>query len=575
MAFTWRIRRYTRTTTYDLLAGFVRGVELAATITPADQILSIESIATTALGDCKEAIMTVSNDAVGFNARDWIAIDTSADDGVTWTHRFWGIIIAPGAKRRKTPSRVHAVGGRKALMEANTEHRVFDGADLASVAATLRNGANIMVAGMNPYGAVLSDFPVTGFAGSFYTNYASIGSCLDDLANRAPGFIVPSGTTYIYDGITYAENEWVPPVEWGMNTEGLIYFRRDTRPATAWTEGLDIDIVESIETNHEKLVTRVIFLATTPAGPMKYEHTANNERDTHGLATAYVATPASLVKTEPADYTFLLPDPAEGYLEATSDAGVTWVAFNEATHGAYISDTNQDTRIRYVHLMGASEPLANQWGVAISFNAFIPAQIVETEARVITIAGTTPVQVWAYISGATYSASDDLLNIGAQLPVLVKFLSATRWDDTSARVRDVGVSFDYDATEVASEQVIVEVTTLRVVAPQWVDTNTLDRVGAALIHTPTPEAAAAIKYGTLDVSPRITLTLGDGTVLPELETQDVEMRITTGEGIRTRVQLGARDDAEDEAMAELIRGMVDDSHLDTLDYLASREQVKT
>jgi len=183
--------------------------------------------------------------------------------------------------------------------------------------------------------------------------------------------------------------------------------------------------------------------------------------------------------------------------------------------------------------------------------------------------------VWAYISGATYSASDDLLNIGAQLPVLVKFLSATRWDDTSARVRDVGVSFDYDATEVASEQVIVEVTTLRVVVPQWVDTNTLDRVGAALIHTPTPEAAAAIKYGTLDVSPRITLTLGDGTVLPELETQDVEMRITTGEGIRTRVQLGARDDAEDEAMAELIRGMVDDSHLDTLDYLASREQVKT
>ncbi len=238
-------------------------------------VLSLDSFDVTPAGDCGEALLTVLGSSVVLPPRAIVTLETSPD-GIAWTPRYRGLVVVAASARTLQPQTVKLVGLRQRFYEVTvTEPRVA-GDDIAEMAFQVLDSV-AMPAGvtLNPKTSFLlpgggsfeehEDMPPTGFQlGDRYPQLESVGELLDALAETAPRFVVPPGETYEYGGVTYAEGDVVPPVEWGVRADGVVFFARADPSTVSVDEAAAGVRVEWGQLNAEQVYDQVRIIYDAP-----------------------------------------------------------------------------------------------------------------------------------------------------------------------------------------------------------------------------------------------------------------------------------------------------------------------
>lgn len=219
----WKIRRVTPTGSiidiYDTENGTAAGV-------------SAISFNLSASGNCLEAEILANPSMVPFNPRDTVMIWIKPEGGV-YTAFYWGVLIKVPDSRGENLAAYRAVGFYKRFQELLVEDAVINGDDVATMAYSGISGG-ILPTGVS---AAVGDFPATNFdLGDRFPGFETKADFLNALAQSVGSFIVPTGETYTYDGVTYNAGEAVPPVEWGVDAGGDVFFRRTQASLVALDE---------------------------------------------------------------------------------------------------------------------------------------------------------------------------------------------------------------------------------------------------------------------------------------------------------------------------------------------------
>lgn len=213
-----------------------------ATIGPDDAAIDRVAWSLRGDGDCLDGVIV--GNGLDLRARDIVAIQaTPTPDGdVTDAEVLYlGWVVTVGDAEHHDLTEWRLVGGSTRLREVINRRGRHTGADLATMAqqvTTRLNSLGVPVSQLPPgLGFGSADRPTLGFElGHRDPHFETIGETLDALAAAAPGFVVQSGTTYAYDGVTYRPGDVVPAVTWGVraghetgepsNIQGHMFFRR-------------------------------------------------------------------------------------------------------------------------------------------------------------------------------------------------------------------------------------------------------------------------------------------------------------------------------------------------------------
>lgn len=215
---------------------------------------------TTPLGGSLDAAFRAYPPAINLSQRDVLSLTVRFDPAEEYVPLHRGVVVQLGSPRSETLSNYELASARDRLYETIVTLDRVAGADVASMVNTLL--ANVTL----PTGLTWdsADAPTLGFSlGDRFPQLESIGAFLDGLAASVGRFIVPSGTTYVYDGVTYYPGDIVPAVEWGVRGDGSIYFRRPLG-LTAYLEEASARVnVEWAQVNAEEVIdaARLVYAA--------------------------------------------------------------------------------------------------------------------------------------------------------------------------------------------------------------------------------------------------------------------------------------------------------------------------
>jgi len=224
-------------------------------VTVADAVFSLESFSVSPAGSCQEANWMMLPSAVNVRARDIIQLQTSA--GGAWTPRFKGTVVMAGNPRSSEVQSYRAVGLKQRFYERVCTQARVPGGDVATgMAANAYLGLPTLV-GVNPG---LNAPAVTFQLGDRFPALESYGELFDALAATVGQFIVPAGTSYVYDGVTYTAGQTVPAVEWGVDATGQAFFRRPHAAAVNVSEVDTNARVEWVPTNAENVVDAPVLV---------------------------------------------------------------------------------------------------------------------------------------------------------------------------------------------------------------------------------------------------------------------------------------------------------------------------
>jgi hypothetical protein len=205
-------------------------------------------------GDCLEANF-LGKTTLGLVGRSIVVFQTTAN-GTDWDDRWRGLNTTVVDPRSKKLERYRLMGLKQRLYEIFIDEPEID-ADTCSAMVT----SILTQAKYRPDGCTGFVVPVLGFSeGRRYPNKESVGSFLDFMASRLGGFVVPTATTYVYDGVTYTAGQYVPPVTWGVNAAGVIFFRR-AQNSRAYADGTGGVTVDYSTASAEGVVSKVIVAA--------------------------------------------------------------------------------------------------------------------------------------------------------------------------------------------------------------------------------------------------------------------------------------------------------------------------
>lgn len=210
------------------------------TITVDGSIAALVGLDVDGAGNCLEAEFVAVPSEVDIVARDIIQLQVQTD-GVTWTSVYKGYIAIAGAPRADDFRTYKAVGLKQRFYEILLTEPVIGAADVATMvdqaisSLPLPTGVTYAAADVSTQTFQLGDrYPRLEYAGEF----------LDAVTDSVGSFIVPTGSNYTFNGVTYDSGDTVPATRWGVRGDGSFYF---TRPqATA---------VEVDENSRDVLVT--------------------------------------------------------------------------------------------------------------------------------------------------------------------------------------------------------------------------------------------------------------------------------------------------------------------------------
>jgi len=531
---------------------------LRAVLNTDDAILAVDYASVGGDGDCRELAITAKAGATGIRARDIVTL-YPIKNGALDSPLFSGIVTMPGAQRGHETTTIRAVGWRKRVYEVGTGADTYAQQDIALIVRDL-------AASYPPNGVTVNtaDIPTLAFEASTEARYNRLGDLLDDLAALCPGFVVAGTPNYSYNGETWTDGEYVPPVTWGVDANRRLFFRRAGKAQVTLTAGVDVQEITSIETAAERLVTQVHFLATGPFGLKLYTYNDTAAQTEYGRATDYVSV-ATVDKVNP-DANYIGQMPAGSLPDArTTNGGTSWTS-GSSGYEQYLLDDDADTGLRdYLAGGGIGTPGFQYRGFGWIWSTPQAISRVRVLAR----------------NGPNSEAGD----IAILIPSVNKWggtsLQPIHTFDPSAEIEGVfDVNQTIDAIYIgcryqnSASGRNLQVYELQPLTPDFDNIDALDRTGAALVQTPSVEAVEAFARGDYAANPltrTAVFVLADGTTLDPLDILDVEHRFTTDGWYAQRIRAGAAETAEDIAQATLIRAIAEDRKRSTDDLLAAKK----
>lgn len=158
-------------------------------------------------------------------------------DGSTWVAWWKGMVTTVGTTRSDQVQRYAALGLKQYYYERVLRTpRWPEQPDVSTDAANIPD-SGAMHADIYGVTRTAASTPTLGFNIGVVLPYRQMfGEFLDQRANQVGSFIVPTAETYTYDGVTYNAGDTVPATVWGVNADGLFFFRRTLASSVAVTE---------------------------------------------------------------------------------------------------------------------------------------------------------------------------------------------------------------------------------------------------------------------------------------------------------------------------------------------------
>lgn len=262
-----------------------------------------------AWGNCVECTFTGKPSGLDVYSREVITLSSYHDDGAGGSNKFFifrGYITKSAPRDVMDLREYRAVGLKKRFDEQvaggyfvfndGRKPSIYSGKDVASMATDIIGDYKGEVFGTQQTMEVPA--PLGFELGNRVPRFESVSDFLEALQDSVPELVVPTGTTYTYNGVTYNEGAYVPAVKWGVKADGTIFFKRDTRsqPIDTRADGVSI---EWLDIDAEEVVTGVVLLyeLTNEDLSVVYERIS----DTTGDLTIYIQKPLASIY-RPLDY---------------------------------------------------------------------------------------------------------------------------------------------------------------------------------------------------------------------------------------------------------------------------------
>jgi len=491
-----------------------------------DAVFSLDSFSVSPAGSCQEANWRMLPSAVDVRARDIIRLWTSADGGVTLVPRFLGTVVMAGNPRSTEVQSYRAVGMKQRLYERVCEQSRVAGGDVGDM---VRNVMNSMT---RPLGVVYNtlQIPLLTFTlGDRFPALESYGDLFDALAASVGRFIVPTGESYTYDGVTYTAGETVPAVEWGVLATGRFYFKRPQATALAFDESHVGTRVTWAESSAEEYVNSVTLAYATAVqserliawGPEADPRTQTEELAVVPLTRTFTAEPLP----EQASKIVTLPGPLDYMRVYKPDRLLqygTWTSGSYSTDGnlGTYATMNDGTSVSW----SAGDVGAAIWRVRLAW--FAGNDII---IRLVLYHGELSTLVYV-INGADNESNGQPIDLW--LPALP--LASVTFTDTATASLTI-------QTQVAAGSNPVRVHEVEYYLPDIDSNHKGSQYLAESFMRPVPEAVAVVESFEIPsgnpFTQTINLTTLDGWSL-KLPVERVEYSITTGEGAVTRYHIG-------------------------------------
>ena len=212
-------------------------------------LFSVDDYSFTPDGNCTEATFRFvpKNATAPTGPRSTVQIQTRPNSSASFTTVWRGIVTMAGNPRSDKVETFRAVGLKQLFYETLlTKDPVIRTADVAVMAEQVIDGfARSQNRGLSFAGlSGVKDIPTMAFTfGTRFPLLESAGDALDALAASAGAFIVPTGQTYTYDGVTFTAGQVVPKTTWGVRGNGAVFFRRTFLNAASVNEtDLNVDV---------------------------------------------------------------------------------------------------------------------------------------------------------------------------------------------------------------------------------------------------------------------------------------------------------------------------------------------
>jgi hypothetical protein len=180
-----------------------------------------------ASGNCLTMSFSAVPSLANIRPRDYLTLyryDAIAEDWVPW----WkGVVTIAGTDRSDEPQDYQALGLKQIFYERVLNANRWpappalsvDAASVPSITTDITAIPGVTVDG--------TSFPTLGFSlGVALPGRETFGDFLDARARLVGQFVVPTGETYEYDGVTFSAGDVVPEVRWGVDATGRFFFRR-------------------------------------------------------------------------------------------------------------------------------------------------------------------------------------------------------------------------------------------------------------------------------------------------------------------------------------------------------------
>jgi len=522
-------------------------------------IVSLDSFSVDAAGGCIDATFTAVPSLVDIAPRDIILLQLGTVGGAA-VDRWKGMITQAGNPRAPGAQTYRAVGLRRRFYESSVPLYDTAGGDVGTIVRIMLNYLTM------PAGVTFStaNTPLQEFvAGIRYPGLETVGDYLDAYAAMVPAFVVPTGSTYTYDGTTYTAGQTVPATVWGVNASGEVFFRRPKATAATASEIADGTLVEWTPLSAEEKADAAWLVY---AGGL----------DLRNLRAVKVAVGGGVVAVDPSvqpaapvarllgsgasssrsvrtERVVQLDNPLDFMAEAPlvvsiPALGGTWSGIQSATDA---SDTTYASTTGYGTLRFTVGGMGN---VVTKFTG-----IWRVKLRVQDLTDDFSNQVYAYI-GRTQALGTDYTAAWYRVPAegtgqdVEMFVVAAPFHEETGTYPHDAAYLDVTVTGTGSNAARIYDVSFYVPDSDTVDTGSgavalgtaSERIASAYERAPAPEAAAVTIYGIRSATQTLTLTPRSGGAMT-LPIERTEYRVTRKEGVVSIFHVGQAWDASLEA----------------------------
>jgi hypothetical protein len=527
------------------------------TVNMTDPLFSVDSYDVTPDGNCLEATFRLPPKSLSFTIalRDVITIETRPNSAAAWVPRYRGFVALAGNPQSDNVEVYRLVGLKQRLYERIMGDAVTNGfagaiiesADVATMASNVFGfaGANGAVVGIDFF---TIDAPTLTFTlGKRYTQLESAGAALDAFAQTVGSFVVPTGETYTYDGVTYNATDEVPAVTWGVKPDGALFFRRPALNAAAFNEDdLDVD-VEWPALSGEDVVTRptLVYYPGMDLSRVNRlilrDFTANVDTDLDPVFQLwFYRKPVN----DAVDNLVQLPNPETLLLNATS---LYIQNVDTFTNSANITDGNPATAGTggvgaTFSLARGGTPLSEaQYGIRINAEFGDTNAIVVSGSYGFSVSGVNYDYQWRWVPEATDEPGQQTI-LDVTFPILVQADVFKLMQDGGV-LGTVNVGIDVIAGPNGSSGTInlYDFRIFQSTLPG--NASFANRLSDAYSRLPVQTVTNVKVYDEEPLRTRVDVTPLVGSVL-EVPVERVQYSITTAEGITTTYHAGQPFDGE-------------------------------